>query len=72
MHRVKGLEFRCVMLVSINHHVVPLRQALSQSVDPVEQRLHELNERALLHVAATRVAKYLFVSSYGERSGFLS
>lgn len=38
MHRVKGLEFRCVMLVSINHHVVPLRQALSQSVDPVELR----------------------------------
>lgn len=71
MHRVKGLEFRCVMLVSINHHVVPLRQALSQSVDPVEQRLHELNERALLHVAATRAAKYLFVSSYGEKSGFL-
>ena len=59
------------MLVSINHHVVPLRQALSQSVDPVEQRLHELNERALLHVAATRAAKYLFVSSYGEKSGFL-
>lgn len=71
MHRVKGLEFRCVMLVSINHHVIPLRQALSQSVDPVEQRLHELNERALLHVAATRAAKYLFVSSYGEKSGFL-
>lgn len=71
MHRVKGLEFRCVMLVSINQHIVPLRQAIHHSVDPVEQRLHDLNERALLHVAATRAAKALYIASYGQKSELL-
>lgn len=59
------------MLVSINQHIVPLRQAIHHSIDPVEQRLHDLNERALLHVAATRAAtcsKALYLSSYGQKS----
>lgn len=71
MHRVKGLEYRCIMIAGVNNDIVPLRQAMTQSSDPVEKRLRELNERALLHVAATRAIKHLFISSYGEKSSFL-
>lgn len=70
MHRVKGLEFRCVMIASVKEGVVPLDLAIRQSDDPVEQRLHELNERALFHVSCTRAIKHLFVSGYGNKSAF--
>ncbi|MNT76840.1 hypothetical protein D3C72_2158940 [compost metagenome] len=43
-----------------------------QSDDPVEQRDALFNERALLHVAATRAIKGLFVSSSGKPSSLLS
>jgi superfamily I DNA/RNA helicase len=42
------------------------------SDDPVEQRDALFNERALLHVAATRAIKGLFVSSSGVPSKLLS
>lgn len=71
MHRVKGLEFHAVFIAAVNEGVVPLRKALGNSEDKVEQRMSELNERALFHVAATRAVRYLYVSSYGEKSRFL-
>lgn len=71
MHRIKGLEFRCVMMAGINHNIVPLRQAISASQDVVEQRLTDLNERALFHVAATRAIRYLYISSHGTPSEYL-
>lgn len=70
MHRVKGLEFRCVMVVAVKEGTVPLTAAMRQTDDPVEQRLHEMNERALFHVSCTRAARYLFVSGYGVKSPF--
>ena len=71
MHRIKGLEFRCVMMVGINHGVVPLSKAMKASQDVVEQRLTDINERALFHVAATRAVRYLYISSYGIPSEYL-
>lgn len=71
MHRIKGLEFRCVMMVGINHGVVPLSKAIKASQDVVEQRLTDINERALFHVAATRAVRYLYISSYGIPSEYL-
>lgn len=56
MHRIKGLEFQYVFLAGINDGVVPEAKAIS-SDDPVEQRDALFNERALLHVAATRAVK---------------
>ncbi|HFT8810555.1 TPA: 3'-5' exonuclease, partial [Escherichia coli] len=70
MHRIKGLEFQYVFLVGINEGVVPEIKALA-SDDPVEQRDALFNERALLHVAATRAVKGLFVSSSGVPSPLL-
>ncbi|EJQ4912753.1 ATP-dependent helicase, partial [Salmonella enterica] len=71
MHRIKGLEFQYVFLAGINDGVVPEAKAIS-SDDPVEQRDALFNERALLHVAATRAVKGLFVSSYGVPSTLLT
>ena len=71
MHRIKGLEFRCVMMAGINAGVVPLRVAMNASQDVVEQRLTDLNERALFHVAATRAVRYLYISSHGTPSEYL-
>lgn len=71
MHRIKGLEFHCVMMAGINHGVVPLGKAMKASQDVVEQRLTDINERALFHVAATRAVRYLYISSYGTPSEYL-
>src|SRR5690554_186125 len=71
MHRIKGLEFRCVMMAGINDGIVPLRAAMNASQDVVEQRLTDLNERALFHVSATRAVRYLYVSSHGKPSVYL-
>ncbi|MDV2961148.1 ATP-dependent helicase [Shewanella algae] len=70
MHRIKGLEFQYVFLASINDGVVPEPKAVN-SEDPVEQRDAIFNERALLHVAATRAIKGLFISSSGKPSQLL-
>jgi len=71
MHRIKGLEFRCVMMVAVNHGVVPLSVAIKASQDVVEQRLTDTNERALFHVAATRAVRYLYITSHGTPSEYL-
>lgn len=70
MHRIKGLEFRAVFIVAVNDQVVPLKYS-GHTDDPVEQRLGELTERALFHVAATRAMRHLYVSSSGKPSPFL-
>lgn len=36
-----------------------------------QQRLTDLNERALFHVAATRAVRYLYISSHGTPSAYL-
>lgn len=70
MHRIKGLEFRAVFIVAVNDQVVPLKHS-GNTDDPVEQRLSELTERALFHVAATRATRHLYISSSGRPSVFL-
>ncbi|TNC85289.1 MAG: DNA helicase [Thalassolituus sp.] len=71
MHRVKGLEFHYVFLAGMNQNTVPLRLATTNTEDPVERRQNELNERALVHVAASRAVKGLYVSYAGGPSPFL-
>jgi superfamily I DNA/RNA helicase len=68
MHRIKGLEFRVVFVVGVRKGVVPLEYALTATKDPVEKRARDLNERALMHVAATRAVNGLYVTWWGERS----
>lgn len=71
MHRIKGLEFRYMFIASVNAGVVPLKLATEGTEDPVEKRSRDLNERALLHVAATRAIKGLYISTSGFKSPYL-
>jgi superfamily I DNA/RNA helicase len=72
MHRVKGLEFDEMILISLNKGVVPLRTAVRSRGDAVEERQADLEERALLYVAITRAKKHAVLLSYGEVSEYLS
>jgi len=72
MHRVKGLEFHFVFITCANDGIIPLKQAMSGTEDPVEARQSDLNERALLHVSATRAVKQLFVSYSGQPSPYIA
>ncbi|BCO31185.1 DNA helicase [Thiohalobacter sp. COW1] len=72
MHRVKGLEFRHMMIVAANEGILPLKNAIEKSEDPTENRSSEFSERALFHVSATRAVRQLFVSYYGNPSKFIS
>lgn len=71
MHRIKGLEFKVVFLVGINQGMVPLELAMSSTDDPVEKKMLDVNERALLHVAATRAVNSLYINWYGAASVYL-
>jgi superfamily I DNA/RNA helicase len=70
MHRVKGLEFPCMILAGINANAVPLHVRWLEE-DPTSQKEHEERERALLFVAATRARDRLIVTASGSPSPFL-
>jgi len=71
MHRIKGLEFKVVFLVGINKGTVPLELAIASTDDPVEKQARDVNERALLHVAATRAVRKLYVTWFADASAYL-
>ena len=71
MHRVKGLEFRHVFLSAMNDSVVPNFYTTTGTEDKTEMRDKELNERALIHVAASRAIETLNISWNGSPSKYL-
>ncbi|MFE2551762.1 UvrD-helicase domain-containing protein [Streptomyces sp. NPDC059355] len=73
MHRMKGLEFRCVAVVGVSHGVIPLPAALtSEDVDAQQHKDDLLSELNLLFVACTRAREELRVSWHGTPSPFLA
>ncbi len=71
MHRVKGLEFDEVVIISVNKGIIPLDLAVQTTGDKVERRRADLEERALLYVAITRAKKHAILCAYGEPSEYL-
>lgn len=72
MHRMKGLEFRCVLVAGVSDKAVPLPQAVrSADVDKQAHALDVLLERSLLFVACTRAREDLVVTWNGRPSEFL-
>ncbi len=72
MHRVKGLEFEHIFVVSANADVIPLAKAVHAEDDPISARDAETGERALLYVALTRAKKSATVSAFGTASPFVT
>jgi hypothetical protein len=71
MHRVKGLEFTHMLIAGANDGIIPATRH-SQDLDEVAQGEHELQERCLLHVAASRARESLTISSYGKPSTLIT
>lgn len=70
MHRLKGLEFSRVLLAGAQDGLMPL----SVGGDPADaegRERHELQERCLLYVAATRARDELVIVGIGAPSPFL-
>ncbi|WP_026448916.1 UvrD-helicase domain-containing protein [Actinopolyspora mortivallis] len=72
MHRMKGLEFRCLAVVGVTEYHVPPASAITpEEEDPAAHRRDTQRERCLLFVACTRAREQLVVSWHGSRSPFL-
>jgi superfamily I DNA/RNA helicase len=71
MHRAKGLEFQGVALPFLSRATFPTASILKSAVDDVDRRNILQQQKALLHVAATRAKRDLRVSWSGEPSSML-
>jgi AAA domain/UvrD-like helicase C-terminal domain len=73
MHRMKGLEFRCVLVGGVSKGAVPLPKAVrAVDIDRQAHALDLLRERSLLFVACTRAREDLVITWNGEPSPFLN
>jgi superfamily I DNA/RNA helicase len=72
MHRMKGLEFRCVAVIGVDDATVPSCSAITpEGEDPKAHAQDVQKERCLLFVACTRSRDHLYVSYSGVASEFL-
>ena len=63
MHRMKGLEYRCIAAVDVSDGQVPLPWLITpEADDPLQHRRDLQQERCLLYVACTRAREQLQVS----------
>ena len=69
MHRVKGLEFPCVLIAGVHEDTMPLTSSID--FDEASRRAHEDSEKRLLFVAATRARDELAVTGFGRRCRWL-
>lgn len=73
MHRMKGLEFRCIAVAGVSAKHVPEAKALTPIDEDKHTHEQDLErERCLLFVACTRAREELRVTWHGEPSPFLT
>ncbi|GAA4188086.1 ATP-dependent helicase [Streptosporangium oxazolinicum] len=73
MHRMKGLEFRCVAVIGLSEHQVPSSNAVTPArEDPLTHSQDLQRERCLVFVACTRAREQLHLSWHGAASPFLA
>ena len=71
MHRVKGLEFQYVFVVTANIRIIPLASAINKS-DNISEAESLAAGKCLLCVAHTRAQKGAYITNYGRKTEFLS
>ncbi|WP_433762555.1 UvrD-helicase domain-containing protein [Nocardia sp. CA-135398] len=73
MHRMKGLEYRCLIAAGVSAKQVPEPAAVTPvDEDEHRHRLDVQRERCLLFVACTRAREQLVVTWHGQPSEFLA
>lgn len=73
MHRMKGLEFRCVAVIGVSANQLPAANAVTPLEEDATTHWNDLQrERCLLFVASTRARERLHVSWHGDPSPFLN
>jgi hypothetical protein len=73
MHRMKGLEFRCVSVAGVSANLVPASNAVTPAEEDKQTHQQDLErERCLLFVACTRAREELLVTWHGTPSPFLT
>jgi hypothetical protein len=73
MHRVKGLEFRCMCVAGVSAKLVPAANAITPAEADKQTHHQDLErERCLLFVACTRAREELLITWHGEPSSFLT
>lgn len=73
MHRMKGLEFRCMCVAGVGAKVMPAANAVTPIEDDKQTHRQDLErERCLLFVACTRAREELLITWHGEPSPFLT
>ena len=71
-HRMKGLEFRVVILADVSEATMPYHPANFAELDEEQQREKEQEQRSLMYVALTRAINRVFITGCGTPSPFLS
>lgn len=73
MHRMKGLEFRCVNVAGVGAKLVPAPSAVTPAEEDKQTHQQDLErERCLLFVACTRAREELLISYHGQPSPYLT
>ncbi len=70
-HRMKGLEFRVVILTDVSHNTIPYHPSNYQEMDNEQKRQIDQQQRSLMYVALTRAVNRVFITGCGEASTFL-
>ncbi|MFA6931202.1 MAG: 3'-5' exonuclease [Lentisphaeria bacterium] len=71
MHRVKGIEFDYMILVSVCDGIMPPSAMLAAQENETDRQAVLQRERSLLYVALTRARKAVFITAYGKLSALL-
>ncbi|XRQ13780.1 UvrD-helicase domain-containing protein, partial [Actinomadura welshii] len=72
MHRMKGLEFRCVAVIGADEKSMPAAKAITPKHEDSKAHAQDIQkERCLLFVASTRARDHLYVSYADAPSPFL-
>jgi hypothetical protein len=72
MHRLKGVEYRCVALIDMDDDSMPMQWAVTdRRADPLQHEADLRRERCTAYVAATRARDDLWIGWSGKPSRFL-